>query len=235
MSTLRSDLIRLAASSTPEVKAALLPLLAKSATHLENPRKPGFNLCGEKSSSKTMADGPRDATCYYCKQAWEKGHGGLTASVSPAKKAASRVPVIVDETSRNISTILVDTDEARAALKGVMSPDRLNTLFPTFGRSMTAPVKLLPKELVALGKAGLLKTTPKIDPQKAYDKLLDEAAKEVRNGAWDYERDVDSDPDWFELADAVFSGRAREFAPLMKELGLRRSDVVMAIAEAAAG
>lgn len=31
MSTLRSDLIRLAASSTPEVKAAILPLLSKRA------------------------------------------------------------------------------------------------------------------------------------------------------------------------------------------------------------
>lgn len=177
---LRSDLIRLAASSTPEVKAAILPLLK-------------------------------------------------------LKTAASRVPVIVDETSRDISTILVDTDDARAALQGVAAPDRLNALFPIFGRSMSAPVKLLPKELIALGKAGLLKTAPKVDPQRAYDRLLDEAAKEVRNGARDYEEDVGSDPDWFELADAVFSGRAREFAPLMKELGLRRSDVVLAIAEAAAG
>jgi hypothetical protein len=141
----------------------------------------------------------------------------------------------VDQSWGNISTILVDADEARATLKGVMTPDRLNTLFPTFGRAMNSPVKLLAKELVALGKAGLLKTAPKVSPQQTYEKLLDAAATEVRNGAEDYDQGGSGDPDWFELADEVFSGRAREFAPLMKELGLRRSDVVMAIAEAAAG
>lgn len=53
---------------------------AKRATHLENPKKPGFNLCGEKSYPETMADGPRDATCHFCKQAWQKAHGGHMAS-----------------------------------------------------------------------------------------------------------------------------------------------------------
>lgn len=235
MSTLRSDLIRLAASSTPEVRKALLPVLAKSTTHLENPEKPGFDLCGERSSPKTTAAGPRDTTCHYCKQAWEKAHGGLTAALRAPKRAATLVPVIVDQTWGNISTILVDANDAREALKGVMTPDRLNVMFPTFGRSMTSPVKLLPKELIALGKAGLLKTAPKVNPQRAYDKLLDAAVRETRDAGRDYEQDLDSDPDWLEMADATFSGHEREFAPLMKELGLRRSDVVMAIAEAAAG
>ena len=53
---------------------------AKRTTHLEDPKKPGFNLCGEKSYPETKAEGPRYATCYYCKLAWEKSHGGHMAS-----------------------------------------------------------------------------------------------------------------------------------------------------------
>lgn len=54
---------------------------AKWTTHLKDPKKPGFNLCGEKSYPETMADSPRETTCFYCRQAWEKAHGGfITAS-----------------------------------------------------------------------------------------------------------------------------------------------------------
>ena len=53
---------------------------AKRTLHLEDPKKPGFNLCGEKSYPDTKADGPRETTCFYCKQAWERSHGGITAS-----------------------------------------------------------------------------------------------------------------------------------------------------------
>lgn len=53
---------------------------AKRTTHLEDPKKPGFNLCGEKSYPETKADGPRETTCFYCKSAWEKSHGGHMAS-----------------------------------------------------------------------------------------------------------------------------------------------------------
>ena len=53
---------------------------AKRETHLENPKKPGFNLCGERTHQETIADGPRNTTCFYCKQEWERTHGGHMAS-----------------------------------------------------------------------------------------------------------------------------------------------------------
>lgn len=48
-------------------------------THIANPDKHGFNLCGERSYPDAMADSPSRATCFYCKSAWQKAHGGHTA------------------------------------------------------------------------------------------------------------------------------------------------------------
>lgn len=39
-------------------------------THLEG--KSGHTLCGERAYPNTVVDSVKDATCYYCKQAWEK-------------------------------------------------------------------------------------------------------------------------------------------------------------------
>jgi hypothetical protein len=50
---------------------------AKRDTHLEG--KSGKTLCGERSYPDTTVDSVRDATCHYCKQSWQKSHGGITA------------------------------------------------------------------------------------------------------------------------------------------------------------
>lgn len=36
--------------------------------------KSGRTLCGETAHADTIVDSVKDATCYYCKQAWEKAH-----------------------------------------------------------------------------------------------------------------------------------------------------------------
>ena len=56
---------------------------AARTMHLENPKKPGFTLCGEKADPKTTADSVKDTTCHYCEVAWQKSHGGITASARP--------------------------------------------------------------------------------------------------------------------------------------------------------
>ena len=137
--------------------------------------------------------------------------------------------------------IPVDSDLAREALTGVTPADRLNALFPLFGRAPGGrPVKLTAQEFSKLQKAGVIpRPAPPERParvnmiaiQRAYDKLLEAAAKETRWGAEGY----DGDPDWFDMADAVFSGREREVKPLMQALNIRRDVVVMSIAEMAAG
>ena len=40
--------------------------------HLEG--KSGHTMCGEKAYPDTIVKSVKDATCYYCKQAWEKSH-----------------------------------------------------------------------------------------------------------------------------------------------------------------
>jgi len=44
----------------------------KLTTHLEG--KSGHTMCGEQSDPKTLVKSVKDASCYYCKQAWEKKH-----------------------------------------------------------------------------------------------------------------------------------------------------------------
>lgn len=53
-------------------------------THLADPKKPGFNLCGENSNPKTTVKSVKDSTCYYCNLAWEKSHGGHMATAKTA-------------------------------------------------------------------------------------------------------------------------------------------------------
>lgn len=48
-------------------------------THRADPKRPGFNMCGEKSYPDTTVDSIKDATCYYCKLAWDRNPGGHTA------------------------------------------------------------------------------------------------------------------------------------------------------------
>lgn len=50
---------------------------AGRTTHLEG--KSGHTMCGEEAHKDTLVKSPRDATCYYCKQAWEKKHASKTA------------------------------------------------------------------------------------------------------------------------------------------------------------
>lgn len=38
------------------------------------PGKKGFTACGERAHDDTMVESVKDATCFYCKQAWEKSH-----------------------------------------------------------------------------------------------------------------------------------------------------------------
>lgn len=52
---------------------------AARTTHLAAD-KSGFTLCGERAYKDTLVDSVKDATCFYCKQAWDKTHGGHMAS-----------------------------------------------------------------------------------------------------------------------------------------------------------
>ena len=157
--------------------------------------------------------------------------------------------------------IPVDSDQAREALTGVTPADRLNVLFPLFGRALGGkPVTLTAQEFSKLQKAGVIPrpTQPERPArvnlaaiQRAYDKLLEAAAKETLEAAEgliddaqnseDYDfrgesRDMLDDPGtWTDLAEGSFEARAKEFKPLMQALGIRRDVVVTAIAEMAAG
>lgn len=50
-------------------------------THLEG--KSGHTMCGEEAHKDTLVKSPRDATCYYCKQAWEKKHASSKEALGP--------------------------------------------------------------------------------------------------------------------------------------------------------
>lgn len=54
---------------------------AKRDTHLEG--KSGHTMCGEEAHKDTIVKSPRDATCYYCKQAWEKKHASSKTALGP--------------------------------------------------------------------------------------------------------------------------------------------------------
>lgn len=53
----------------------------KLTTHLAG--KSGHTMCGEEASADTIVKSPRDVTCYYCKQAWEKKHASSKESLGP--------------------------------------------------------------------------------------------------------------------------------------------------------
>jgi len=54
------------------LKSAAWKVAAKRTTHLEG--KSGFTACGERAHDDTLVESVKDATCHYCKQAWEKHH-----------------------------------------------------------------------------------------------------------------------------------------------------------------
>lgn len=54
------------------VKSAAWKVDAKRTTHLEG--KSGYTACGERAHDDTLVESVKDATCHYCKQAWEKQH-----------------------------------------------------------------------------------------------------------------------------------------------------------------
>lgn len=73
----------------PSVVKVMEGMQGKTAgrtTHLDNPDKPGFTLCGERADPKTTAKSVKDTTCHYCEVAWQKAHGGL--------RGAGRAPLL---------------------------------------------------------------------------------------------------------------------------------------------
>lgn len=47
----------------------------------------GYTLCGEVAHAETLADGPRDCTCFYCDQVWQRAHGGFAPNARGATQA----------------------------------------------------------------------------------------------------------------------------------------------------
>ncbi len=83
---------------------------AELTTHMMDPQKKGFDMCGQHSSPKYSFKSIKDSDCYYCKLAWEKrmektaasGLYGVTkdlegACLSAGKRLASSVKKIARE------------------------------------------------------------------------------------------------------------------------------------------
>lgn len=49
-------------------------------THLPDPHRAGFCLCGEQAHADTTTDAPRSVTCYYCLLEWERAQDRRTAA-----------------------------------------------------------------------------------------------------------------------------------------------------------
>ena len=65
--------------SVAKLKEEMSGKTAARTTHLAAD-KSGFTLCGERAYKDSVVDSVKDATCFYCKQAWDKTHGGKTAN-----------------------------------------------------------------------------------------------------------------------------------------------------------
>lgn len=139
-----------------------------------------------------------------------------------------------------------DDAAARDALKALgMNSDRARSLIPLF----TEVVELPPSVVTALVRARVIKsvrmapTEPRaLSPsalQRLYDRLFVRMVEEVRGGLEDMESDRGGEEGGadvaVELAETVFFNYSRELAPMMAGLGLRKSRIVWAVAEAAAG
>lgn len=83
---------------------------ANRTTHMMDPQRKGFDMCGQHSSPQYSFKSIKDADCYYCKQAWEKMHSKTAASglygatkdlegvcLSAGRKLASSVKKIARE------------------------------------------------------------------------------------------------------------------------------------------
>ena len=53
-------------------------------THLDDPKKEGFTLCGERIYPETLRESIKDTSCFYCKQQWDKSPGSKEACENEA-------------------------------------------------------------------------------------------------------------------------------------------------------
>lgn len=132
----------------------------------------------------------------------------------------------------------VDADAARDALKNAVPRDRLSLLFPAFPKS--TPSVLTPKEINLLSSEKLIQK-PRVprelsfrEAEARYERLLNQAARETREGA----RGTGAGDDlgvWTDLAEGSYLTRKREFEVVLGILGVKSREAIRAIAERAAG
>lgn len=104
--------------------------------------------------------------------------------------------------------------KARSVLKTQVSPDRLRSLFPTFGAST---LDLTPKEVLSLLSSGAAKlesqkpsTSPQGDVRQKYDRLVRTLSRASKG----------------QTPEEIYQSYAQSLEPLRKSLGLTMGQVL---------
>lgn len=106
---------------------------AKRETHLEG--KPGFTMCGERAHKDTLEDSVKDATCYYCKQQWEKTHksaaGESEREFKELNKLAQGIAHNLDELRDDCKKLVTEMGKTEGWYAPNMSEDEVEKLGKT--------------------------------------------------------------------------------------------------------
>jgi len=81
--------------------------------------------CGEQARKDTLVDSVKDATCYYCKQAWERKH--KAASFDPRFASRSANEAFATNLLAEINSALVAVEQSKKA-NGVLAKKDLHTI-----------------------------------------------------------------------------------------------------------
>lgn len=106
---------------------------AKRETHLEG--KPGFTMCGERAHKDTLEDSVKDATCYYCKQQWERTHksaaGESEREFKELNKLAQGIAHNLDELRDDCKKLVTEMGKTEGWYAPNMSEDEVEKLGKT--------------------------------------------------------------------------------------------------------